>query len=50
VIYQHGETAMSKGLSKREKKHITSFNDMTTIVYLAIGYIGITKIGKESSI
>jgi hypothetical protein len=41
---------MSKLRIKREKKSITSFNDMKTILYMVVGYIGVTKIGINQSL
>lgn len=49
VFFEHGGEAVNKFRTKRQKKRITNFNDMKTIIYMVIGYVGVTKIGIERS-
>ena len=49
VFYDHGGEAVSKFRKEREDNNINTFNDMKTIIYMVIGYVGVTKIGIEKS-
>lgn len=49
VFYDHGSEAVSKFRNERKKNKINTFNDMKTIIYMVIGYIGVTKMGIDKS-
>ena len=49
VFYDHIGKAVSEFREERVKNKINTFNDMKTIIYIVIGYVGVKKIGMEKS-
>jgi hypothetical protein len=49
TVFEHGGKAVSNFRNEREKNKINTFNDMKTIIYMVIAYVGVTKIGINKS-
>lgn len=50
IFIDHCWTALLRLKAQRDEKRITFFNDLWTILYIVIVYIGVKRFGVETSV